>query len=55
MEEAVIRARFETYIAMPVRKIETMRPVPAVVDAIVAACRSERVAGRCRREERQAV
>jgi shikimate kinase len=55
MEEAVIRARFETYMAVPVRKIETMRPVTAVVDAIVAACRSERVAGRCSREERQAV
>ena len=36
-EEAVIRARFETYMAVPVRKIETMRPVTAVVDEIVAA------------------
>jgi len=42
MEEAVIRARFETYMAVPVRKIETMRPVTAVVDAIVAALRSRR-------------
>jgi shikimate kinase len=37
IEEAVIQARFETYMAVPVRKIETMRPVTAVVDAIVAA------------------
>ena len=36
-EEAVIRARFEIYIAMPMRKIETMRAVAAAVDDIVAA------------------
>jgi shikimate kinase len=36
-EEAVIRARFEIYMAMPMRKIETMRPVAAAVDEIVAA------------------
>jgi shikimate kinase len=36
-EEAVIRARFEIYMAVPVRKIETMRPVTAAVDEIVAA------------------
>ena len=36
MEEAVIRARFETYMAMPVRKIETTHPVMAVVDALAA-------------------
>jgi shikimate kinase len=36
-EEAVIRARFEIYMAMPARKIETMRPVAAAVDEIVAA------------------
>ena len=36
-EEAVIRARFEIYMAVPVRKIETMRPVAAAVDEIVAA------------------
>lgn len=34
-EEAVIRARFEIYMALPVRKIETMRPVAAAVDEIV--------------------
>lgn len=36
-EEAVIRARFEIYMAVRVRKIETMRPVAAVVDEILAA------------------
>ena len=36
-EEAVIRARFEIYMAMPVRKIETMRPAAAAVAEIVAA------------------
>jgi shikimate kinase len=40
-EEVVIRARFEVYKAMPVRKIETMRPVRAVVDELVAALASE--------------
>jgi shikimate kinase len=34
-EEAVIRARFEIYMAGPLRTIETMRPVAAVVDEIV--------------------
>ena len=37
MEEAVIRARFDIYMAMPVRKVETTGPVAAVVDEIVAA------------------
>jgi shikimate kinase len=36
-EEAVIRARFEIYLALPTRKIETMRPPAAIVDEIVAA------------------
>ena len=36
-EEAVIRARFEIYMAMPVRKIETMRSVGGAVDEIIAA------------------
>jgi shikimate kinase len=36
-EEAVIRRRFETYLAVPVRKIETMRTVAEVVDEIVLA------------------
>jgi hypothetical protein len=40
-EEAVIRARFEVYRVMPVRKVETMRPVSAVVDELVAALASE--------------
>ena len=34
-EEAVIRARFASYVALPARKIETMRPVSAVVEEIV--------------------
>ena len=36
-EEAVIRTRFDIYVAMPMRKIETMRPLAAAVDEIVAA------------------
>jgi shikimate kinase len=34
-EEGVIRARFASYMAMAARKIETMRPVAAVVEEIV--------------------
>ena len=41
-EEAVIRARFDVYMAMPMRKIETMRPVAATVDEIVAALAFDR-------------
>ena len=40
-EEEVIRARFGIYKAMPVRKVETMRPVSAVVDELVAVLTSE--------------
>jgi shikimate kinase len=36
-EEAVIRARFEIYMSLPVRKIETNRPAAAAVAEIVAA------------------
>ncbi len=36
-EEMVIRARFEIYMSLPVRKIETMRPVAAAVAEIVTA------------------
>jgi shikimate kinase len=36
-EEAVIRARFEIYMAVPARKIETMRSVAAAVDEIIAS------------------
>ena len=42
MEAAVIRTRFEIYMAVPARKIETMRSVVAVVDELVAALRPER-------------
>lgn len=41
-EEAVIRARFEIYRSLPVRKIETMRPVAAAVAEIVAALSLEK-------------
>jgi hypothetical protein len=33
-EEAVIRERFEIYMALPIRKVETMRPVMEIVDAL---------------------
>jgi shikimate kinase len=36
-EEAVIRERFEIYVAIPVRKVETMRPVGEVCDELVVA------------------
>jgi shikimate kinase len=36
-EEAIIRTRFEIYMAMPLRKIETMRPVAEAIDEIVSA------------------
>jgi hypothetical protein len=36
-EEAVIRARFEIYMALPLRRFETMRPVPQVVDELATA------------------
>jgi shikimate kinase len=36
-EEAVIHARFEVYMSVPVRKIETMGPVGAIIDEIITA------------------
>jgi shikimate kinase len=36
-EEQVIRARFPAYVAVPARKVETMRPVPEVVDELAGA------------------
>ena len=36
-EEAVIRARFQIYMALPVRKVETMRPAAAIVDDLLGA------------------
>ena len=36
-EEAVIRTRFEIYMALPIRKLETMRPPAAIVAEILAA------------------
>jgi shikimate kinase len=44
-EEAVIRARFEIYMAMPMPKIETMRPVDATIAAIVAALSLQQATG----------
>ena len=40
--EAVIRVRSEIYMSLPVRKIETMRPVAAAVAEIVAALSLEK-------------
>ena len=34
-EEAVIRERFRVYVDLPNRKVETMQPLPAIVDEIV--------------------
>ena len=36
-EEAVIRTRFEIYMALPMQKVETMRATAASVDEILAA------------------
>jgi shikimate kinase len=36
-EERVIRSRFEIYMAVPARRIETMRPLKTVVDEITSA------------------
>jgi hypothetical protein len=41
-EEAVIRARFEIYMSVPARKIETMRPVAVAVTEILAALSLEK-------------
>jgi shikimate kinase len=35
-EEAVIRSRFDIYMAVPARKFETMRPLKKVVDEITS-------------------
>jgi shikimate kinase len=36
-EEAVIQVRFDIYMSLPVRKIETMGPVGAIIDKIINA------------------
>ena len=36
-EEQVIRARFPVYLSLPARKVETMRPVDAVVAELLTA------------------
>jgi shikimate kinase len=40
-EEAVIRHRFPIYAGLRARKIETMRPLAAIVHELVAAIRGE--------------
>lgn len=37
-EEDVIRSRFSTYIDIPAQKVETNRPMAAVVSEVVAIC-----------------
>ena len=44
-EEAVIRSRFEIYMAVPARKIETMRSMKEVVDEITSALSRKQVNG----------
>ena len=39
-EEAVIRHRFPIYVGLSARKIETMRPLTAVVDALLTSVRA---------------
>jgi shikimate kinase len=41
-EELVIRQRFEIYSALPIRKIETMRPLDEVVHELASALSAER-------------
>ena len=41
-EEAVIRARFEIYMSVPVKKIETMRPAAVAVAEILSALAVEK-------------
>ena len=36
-EESLIRTRFEIYAALPIRRVETMRPAAVIVDEILAA------------------
>jgi shikimate kinase len=40
-EEQVIRARFPVYVSLPARKVETMRPVDAVVAELLTAVAAE--------------
>ena len=40
-EEAVIRGRFDRYLELPTIKVETMRPVPEVVTAVLARLAAE--------------
>ena len=40
-EEAVIRERFRVYVDLPIRKIETMQPLPIIVDEVVKSIHFE--------------
>ena len=44
-EAAVIRERFPIYAGLRPRKVETMRPLPNVVDALLSAMRGDRTSG----------
>jgi len=46
-EEAVIRTRFEIYIALSATKIETMRPLNEVIDEITSAIVAARASRIC--------
>jgi shikimate kinase len=41
-EEQVIRRRFDAYVGLPARKVETLQPVEAVVAELVAALAAQR-------------
>jgi shikimate kinase len=41
-EAAVIRERFGAYVSLPVRKVETQRPIDAVVGELAATVNAER-------------
>jgi hypothetical protein len=45
-EEEVIRERFSTYFGLPARKVETMRPIEAVVAELFTAMAAQQVSGR---------
>lgn len=38
-EKAVIRERFRVYVGLPIQKIETIQPLPVIVDEIVESIR----------------
>lgn len=52
-EEQVIRARFAPHRDLPVTKIETMRPIAEVVEALAANIAAHRGAARMRRQDHE--